>query len=208
LIENITKCFSKHQRTKVTPDARHKKNVPLWREFFSNSGVTTALHIINAVAERLDKNFVQLHRQLRAQVLRSPNGGYLSHNPSAYAGLALHWNQLPKGFHWDEHSLHSGWDIVNPWGPFTDCILVFPDLHIYLRVRPGDIVFLRGASLRHGAVEWNGNGRMVIVPFVDRRLFSDSLVRRARSFHRVYDAQYNHFRQLFPSTPLAKFLSE
>jgi hypothetical protein len=192
----------------VTPDAKHKKNVPLWREFFSNPGVTTALHVINAVVERLDPNFVELHRKLRAQVLKSPNGGYLSHNPSAWPGLALHWNQLPKGFHADEHSLHSGLDIVNPWGPFTDCILVFPDLHIYIRVRRGDIVLLRGASLRHGAIAWKGNGRMVLVPFVDRRLFGDSLVQRPQTFHRVHDAQYNHFRNLFPVTPLTTFLSE
>ena len=127
--------FSQHERTKVTADARHKKNVPLWREFFSNPGVIAALHIINAVAERLDTNFVKLHREVKAHVLKNLNGRYLSHNPSAWPGLALHWNQLPTGFHWDDCSLFSGWDVVNPWGPFDDCILVFPDLHIYLRVR-------------------------------------------------------------------------
>ena len=127
--------FSQHERTKVTADARHKKNVPLWREFFSNPGVIAALHIINAVAERLNTNFVELHREVKAHVLKNLNGGYLSHNPSAWPGLALHWNQLPTGFHWDDHSLFSGWDVVNPWGLFDDCILVFPDLHIYLRVR-------------------------------------------------------------------------
>jgi len=192
----------------VTPDAKHKKNVPLWQEFFSNAGVMTALHIMNAVAERLDRNFVDLHRKLRAKVLRCSEGGFQSHNPSAWPGLALHWNSLPLGFHWDERSLHSGWDIVNPWGPFTDCILVFPDLHIYIKVSRGDIVFLRGASLRHGAIKWTGNGRMVLVPFVDRRLFSDSQVKRPQSFHRVFDGQYNHFRHLFPSTPLTTFLSK
>ena len=129
------------------------------------------LHVINAIAERLDPNFVRLHRDAKHRVLSSMMGGFLSHSPSAWPGIGLHWNQFADGFHWDEKSLYSGWDIVNPWGPFEDGILVFPDLHIFLRVRRGDVVLLRGAALRHGAREWTGNGRMVLIPFVDRRLF-------------------------------------
>jgi hypothetical protein len=78
----------------------------------------------------------------------------LLQNPSAWPALALHWNQLPSGFHFDDWSLHSGLDVVDPWGPFTDRILVFPDVHIYIRVRPGDIVLLR----RCGMGLWSGKG--------------------------------------------------
>jgi hypothetical protein len=77
---------------------------------------------------------------------------------------------------------------------------------IFIRVRRGDIVFLRGAALRHGVKEWQGRGRMVLVPFVDRRLFGAVQVKRPETFRRLYGPQYNHLRNLFPSTPLSSIL--
>jgi hypothetical protein len=186
----------------------NQKNVPLWASFFENPGVTAVLHVINAIGDRLDAEFMQLHRDAKLRVLKGSHGGHLSHNPSSWPGIALHWNQLPGDFHWDARSLFSGWDVVNPWGPFTDCILVFPDLHIYIKLGRGEVVFLRGAALRHGVKEWKGQGRMVMVPFVDRRLFGDMQIRRPRTFRRLYGKLHGHLRTLFPSTPLQEFLTK
>lgn len=158
------------------------------------------------MAERLDPEFVKSHRDLKEKVLSQMWGGYLQANPSAWPGLALHFNQMPKGFHWDRQSLHCGLDIICPWGPFENCLLVFPHLGIAIRVRPGDVIFLRGAGLSHGVKEWTGKGRMVMVPFVDRRLFGGSQVKRPKTFRPLYSHQYHHLRQLFPVQPLADIL--
>jgi hypothetical protein len=150
--------------------------------------------------------FVKSHRDLKEKVLSQMWGGYLQANPSAWPGLALHFNQMPKGFHWDWQSLHCGLDIICPWGPFENCLLVFPHLGIAIRVHPGDVIFLRGAGLSHGVKEWTGKGRMVMVPFVDRRLFGGSQVKRPKTFRPLYSHQYHHLRQLFPVQPLADIL--
>jgi hypothetical protein len=175
----------------------------LFTEFFSNSAVKTALHVMDAVAERLDDDFMMTHKLLRQKVYSKPYGGFLHANPSSLPGLALHFNQMPRHTHFDNKSLHSGMDRINPWGPFEDGILVFPDLGIYIRVRRGDIVFLRGAALRHGAQAWTGQGRMVLVPFVDRRLFGACQVKRPQTFRPLFGSQYKHLRNCFPSVPLA-----
>jgi hypothetical protein len=161
---------------------------------------------MDAIAERLDDDFTETHRLLRHKVCSKPHGGFIRANPSAWPGLAIHFNQMPDGVHFDNKSLHSGWDRVNPWGPFKNGILVLPDVGIFIRVRRGDIVFLRGAALRHGVKEWQGRGRMVLVPFVDRRLFGAVQVKRPETFRCLYGPQYNHLRNLFPSTPLSSIL--
>jgi hypothetical protein len=55
------------------------------------------------------------------------------------------------------------------------------ELGVRIRIRPGDIILLRGAALRHKAGRWKGKGRMVIVPFGDRRLFAAEHIRRPRA---------------------------
>jgi hypothetical protein len=213
LLSNI--CYRHHKVTylimqdgepRVAADAVKTKHVPIFNKFFGNPGVETVLHIINGVAERLDHKFVQSHRELRDKVLSSPYGGFLGANPSAWPGLAMHFNQMPAGFHTDGQSLHSGLDFINPWGPFQDCLLVFPKLGIAIRVRPGDIIVLRGAGLKHGVKGWTGKGRMVLVPFVDRRLFGGSRVKRPKTFTPLYGHQHNHLRRLFPAQRLADIL--
>lgn len=162
--------------------------------------------MINAIGERLDNDFIESHRKLKEKVVKGKDGHLLGANPSAWPGLAVHFNQMPGGFHWDGKSLHSGWDVINPWGPFSQCILVFPHLGIYLVIHPGDIIFLRGAALKHGVQRWMGRGRMVIVPFVDRRLFGAEQVRRPCTFRPLYGDQHKKLRQLFPAHELADIL--
>jgi hypothetical protein len=194
------------RKPRVASDAVKPKHVPLFNKFFLNPGIETALHIINAVAERLDHQFVQSHRQLRDKVLSSMYGGFLKANPSAWPGLALHFNQMPEGFHFDGQSLHSGLDFISPWGPFQNCLLVFPQLGIAIRVHPGDLIVLRGAGLKHGVQGWTGDGRMVLVPFVDRRLFGGSRVKRPKTFPALYRHQHGHLRTLFPAQALEDIL--
>jgi hypothetical protein len=190
----------------VTADARLRNNIPVFREFFKDNGVSTALHMINAITERIDPDYVRSHRELKKGVLAGVEGNFLGQNPSAWPGLAIHFNQMQKDFHYDNKSLYSGYDVLNPWGPFRNCRLVFPGLGIYLPIEPGDIVLLRGAALLHGATNWVGDGRMVLVPFVDRRLFPGEGVSRPCSFRRVFGSGYNDLREKFPALELADVL--
>lgn|SRR6266852_406010 len=190
----------------LTADTRLTSGIPLFRNFFRNDGVATALHMVNAIMERIDPDYVRSHRELKKTVLEGDKGYFLKQNPSAWPGIAIHYNQLQTKVHFDNKSLYSGFDVINPWGPFKECILVFPDLGISLPIEPGDVVFLRGAALRHWAKKWEGNGRMVLVPFVDRRLFGAERVARPCSFRRLYGSGYNDLRQKFPATELSDIL--
>jgi hypothetical protein len=195
-----------HKRPEVSADARKKENADLFHEFFQNPGVITALHAVNGIAERLDNEFVNLNRRLKRKILRGLRGRALKDNPCHWPGIALHWNQMATGFHFDKKSLHSGWDIILPFGPFRNCLLEFPDLGIAIIVNPGDIIFIRGAGLRHRASSWEGEGRMVIVPFTDRRLFPWENSARPRTFQPLYGDDWKNFRNHFPATPLSKFV--
>lgn len=113
---------------------------------------------------------------------------------------------MATGCHFDKKSLHSGWDIIVPFGPFRNCRLEFPELGIFLAVSPGDIILIRGAGLKHKASSWEGDGRMVIVPFVDRHLFAWEESARPHTFYPLYGKGWKNFRRHFPATPLSKFV--
>jgi len=199
--------IQQHKPPQVSADATKKKqNVDLFRKFFSNPGVITTLHTVNAISERLDLNFDNLNRRLKRKILQGLKGSALRDNPCHWPGIALHWNQMPRDYHFDKLSLHSGWDIIIPFGPFRNCLLEFPDLGISLAVSPGDIIFIRGAGLKHKVSSWEGDGRMVIVPFVDRRLFAWENSARPSTFWPLYGRDWKNFRGHFPATPLSKFV--
>jgi hypothetical protein len=192
----------------LTVDTRLESRILLFRDFFRNDGVATVLHMINAIMERIDPAYVRSHRELKKSVVAGDKGRFLNQNPSAWPGIAIHFNQLQSDYHFDNKSLYSGFDVVNPWGPFEHCTLVFPDVGIYLPIEPGDIVLLRGAALRHGAKNWEGKGRMVLVPFVDSRLFGGERVARPHSFRKLYGSGYNDLRQKFPAMGVSELLQK
>lgn len=161
---------------------------------------------MNAISERLDLAFDNLNRRVKRKILHGLHGRALKDNPCHWPGIALHWNQMPTGCHFDKKSLHSGWDIIIPFGPFRNCRLEFPEVGISLAVEPGDIIFIRGAGLKHKVSSWEGDGRMVIVPFVDRRLFPWEQSARPRTFQPLYGGGWKNFRNHFPATPLSKFV--
>jgi hypothetical protein len=72
------------------------------------------------------------------------------------------------------------------------------ELGVRIRIRPGDIILLRGAALRHKAGRWKGKGRMVIVPFGDRRLFAAEHIRRPTSSPPLYGSSWAKSRAAHP----------
>lgn len=73
---------------------------------------------------------------------------------------------------------------------------------------PGDIILLRGAALLHKAGRWTGNGRFIIAPFCDRRLFQMEHVERPREVHRVYGASWRLTRQQYQYQPRLPWVSQ
>ena len=162
--------------------------------------------MINAIMERIDLAYVKSHRELKKSVVAGDKGRLLNQNPSAWPRIAILFHQLQSHYRFDNTPLYSGFDVVNPWGPFERCTLDFPDIGISLPIEPGDIVLLHGAALRHGAKNWEGKGRMALVPFVDWRLFGGERVARPRSFQRLYGSGYNDLRKNFPAMELSGLL--
>ena len=76
------------------------------------------------------------------------------------------------------------------------------ELGVRIVFRSGDILILRGSALRHKAGMWKGTGRMVLVPFCDRRLFAAQHVRRPTTNPPLYGASWAKSRAAHPYQPL------
>jgi hypothetical protein len=72
------------------------------------------------------------------------------------------------------------------------------ELGVIVVIHSGDVIFLRGSALRHKAGRWKGTGRMVIVPFGDRRLFAAQHVRRPTTNPPLYGDSWRRSRNAHP----------
>jgi hypothetical protein len=72
------------------------------------------------------------------------------------------------------------------------------ELGVRIRFLPGDILLIRGSALHHKAGKWTGNGRFVIVPFCDGRLFRAQNIRRPVSLPPIYGSSYKKTRTKYP----------
>jgi hypothetical protein len=179
------------------------KNFELWKEFFQHDAVQMVLRIMNMVLERLDPGFVQQLETLRQTLIdhNPERARYLSLNPCYLISLAVHFNQDGE-VHTDRKSLHSGWDLMQAFGNFIDCIMDFPDLHTSVAFHRTDLMFGRGAGLRHQARGWTGAGRMVLVPFIERRIFGYFSSRRPQQFKPFYSEDRKALKNAIPPKPL------
>ena len=132
-------------------------------------------------------------------------GDFMSIHSSHWVNIAVHANQLPEKPHKDLLSNHRGLDGISSFGPFTRCWICFPHLGIRLEVRPFDVCLLRGAALFHHMYRWSGDGRFVVVPFVDRHLFPTRRVERPGNGIGIFGMKHKIFRSHYPSKPLPSF---
>lgn len=155
-LKNI-KIPQQHRKPVVSADTR--KNDELWHEFFQHPSIQFVLHTMNLVLECLDPGFVDDLKALNKKIVtRAKEGGeYLKYNPCYINGLAVHFNQ-DGSVHYDRKDLHAGWDLVQAFGRFFDCIMELRDLNTHVKFNPLDLMGLRGASLAHGATGWQGDG--------------------------------------------------
>jgi hypothetical protein len=155
------------------------------------------------VLERLDPEFIEKLQKLRENLfINNPErANYLSINPSYLISLAIHFNQ-DGTVHTDRKSLHSGWDIINAFGYFMECLMEFKDLKTTVAFEATDLMFARGAGLNHQAKGWKGSGRMVLVPFIERRIFGYFSSPRPTQFKPFYHADRKALKNAIPPRPL------
>jgi hypothetical protein len=184
----------------ISADTRH--NHELWEDFFNSEPIQIVLRIINMVLERLDPEFVKALRALKAAIQGKKGGKqFLMGNPCHLINLAVHYNQEGTR-HTDSKSLHSGWDPMVAFGRYVGCKMKWPALETKFMVHPTDFTFGRGAGFMHQALEWRGGGRMVLVPFVDRRLFGYQSMARPQQFQPFYWKDQHGLKSAIPPKPL------
>ena len=192
--------------------SKQEEKMAHWEELFST--INEPLLIVNAILERIQPNLAEQYHQLHEDIKgdRSRAGAFLAFNDCYLPGLAAHFNMQPSdspdGFHYDGDSLFLGYDWVLPYGDFTNCTLDFEDLGMNVAVQPGDILIIRGAALKHKVGVWEGTGRMVLVPFGDRRLFPAFHEGRPRSASPLFGKEgHNAIRSVYPAKPLPSLSS-
>jgi hypothetical protein len=78
----------------------------------------------------------------------------------------------------------------------------FEDLHTSAAFYSTDLMFARGAGLKHHARGWNGAGRMVFVPFIERRIFGYFSSGRPHQFKPFYNEDRKALKNAIPPKPL------
>jgi hypothetical protein len=126
----------------------------------------------------------------------------LQKNPCHMVGLAIHFNQDGK-VHEDLKSLNSGQDFVIPLGQHSGCKFELPQINASVDFNVTDMGMLRGGGMKHLAKDWEGRGRMVMVPFVEKQLFHHKGVSRPWQFRRFYQEHFSELRSRFPAVPLS-----
>ena len=132
-------------------------------------------HTVNAYLRRIAPNMTRESQKVWDEACNSKNGvKHIEHTRNIkthYLSHAVHFNS-DTHFHLDANSCWSSFDAIAPFGQYRDGKLEFRDLGIRIPSKPGDLFFIRGASLYHDAVEWKadklGEGRMVFALFSDR----------------------------------------
>lgn len=203
----------KHEKPHNAVDImKTEKRLKCWQALLARTEVTQ--HIFNMILERLDNaDYVRKTKVLREVILGNTEefGEVLSLNACHLSSLALHFNSRPgeNKWHTDPRSSYSGVDIVAPYGDFHSGFLGFKELGIKVPLEPGDIIVLRGATFSHKAIGWEGTGRMVFVPFVDRALYPYHHREMPRFFKPLYGKrQWNNLRKLHPAKRLPTFVVE
>ena len=137
---------------------------------------------------------------------RRDRDGCLEAVKAHFQSHAVHFNagtddpevNVRRKYHKDTRSCWGGFDAVGVMGKYDGGELEFPDLGYSFPSRPGDLFFLRGAAFRHGAVDWQGEGRMVFALFSEKNVFTKEHIPRPADLTRVYGNAYGAFRTLFP----------
>lgn len=127
-------------------------------------------HIINFAIEQFDGG-------RSAEVLRTMHDVLMVECPSYkefglgnqchLSSLALLFNKQ-SGQHVDERCIPSGFDVIVGAGQFSGGELYVSDLKLTIPLQRGDIVFIRGALVHHGTLNWEGLGRISMVFFVHK----------------------------------------
>jgi hypothetical protein len=198
-------CTQKRSPT-FSSDMKRPENMDCWVELFST--VEPILHSINHVADCVDFFTMRSYRKLKQKVMdhkKDLPGGFMGIHLSHWLNIGVHANQLPSKPHRDGLSSHKGLDGICSIGPYGECWICFPHLGIRFRIRPLDVVLVRGAALFHHMYRWNGEGRFVIVPFADRHLFPTFRVKRPKFPGSVFGADWKEFRTQNPAKDLGSF---
>lgn len=163
------------------------------------------MHTLNMVLELLDPKYVDSLLELKASVRAGKNGDALKDVHSHLGGMAVHWNLMLKA-HLDRKALHLGMDAITGFGRYERCRLKFPTIGIEFDFDRGDTAYLRDAGLMHQATGWVGDGHMVVVPFLERRVFGWENVKRPKQRRRPFGSHYDGFRKDFPAQSVSKLL--
>lgn len=176
-------------------------------------------HTLNIYTERIAPDLTEQSRQVWDVVRnrRDRVNGYLDAVKTHFQNHAVHFNagtnnpktkknkknkkKTPSPYHKDIRSCWGGFDAVGVLGEYDGGELEFPDLGYSFPSRPGDLFFIRGAAFLHGAVNWQGKGRMVFALYSDKSVFTKEHIPRPQDLGRMYGPAHGAFRKLFPIIP-------
>ncbi len=76
--------------------------------------------------------------------------------------------------HWDHNDPHYSWACIVYFGSFTEARMKFRQIDTEVRLRRGDVVYLRGRDLLHEVEDWGDGERHFMVYFTHESLWDSA----------------------------------
>src|SRR5260370_24262087 len=154
-------------------------------------------HPLNIYTERIAPSLAKQCQRLWEYVRKlGDEDGFLDHIKSHYVSQAVIFNGATH-FHKDHKSCWSGFDAIGVFGKYSGGELGFPSLGYSFSSHPSDLFFIRGAALEHGVTGWEGDGRMVISMFADRRVFTHEKIPCPQDLSPLYGQAHKNFHKQY-----------
>lgn len=155
-------------------------------------------HILNLYTERIAPELATGSSQVWDKLHERDKEHYLGHIKCHFISHAVRFN-ADSSPHRDSASSWGGFDAIAAFGRYQGGLLEFPLLGYALPSTPGDLFFIRGAGILHDMKGWEGEGRMVVALFSDRRIFTYERIPRPKDLRRMYGKlKYQKFREMHP----------
>ncbi len=131
-----------------------------------NSFCTTGLLAIDPLHYGLLRKVYDCRRaQYKSQVAIAALDKY-----NLWEGREIMFNRWSPP-HFDQHDPHYSWACLVYFGDFKEAFMKFRQINTVVRLRPGDVVYMRGRDLLHEVPEWEEGQRHFMVYFTHEALW-------------------------------------
>lgn len=178
---NVSSYVFDYTNDGILPTLQHDKPAPSMdtlrnaKSFAASMKIISELellsHRLNTILEQIDPPAFKAHQKLRDHQMREPYYQALaSIDPLLWEGRSVIFNRTTPE-HQDRRDERMAWTPLVILGKCKGGDLRLADLGINIHYEPGTIIFIRGASLKHEVLQWEGSQRIAVAHFTHANIW-------------------------------------